>query len=65
VVAPRCQEIRDSANSNAAVLQAGYGVAATDIGALQTAIDIYRPLISKPREAVAGRKEDRLSSPND
>src|ERR1700724_609872 len=46
-VAPRCQEIRDLANSNAAAL-ADFGLTGTDITALQTAIDEYKALITKP-----------------
>jgi hypothetical protein len=56
VIAPRCQQIHDLANTNQAAL-ADYGVAKEDITALQTAIDAYMPLITKPREAVVGRKE--------
>ena len=54
-VAPRCQEIRDLANTNAAALVA-FGVTAADITALQTAIDDYKALMTKPREAVVARK---------
>lgn len=57
VVAPRCQEIHDFANTNAAALQSGYGVEAADIAAQQAAIDAFKPLLTKPREAVVARKE--------
>jgi hypothetical protein len=56
LVGPRCQEIHELANTNAAAL-AKYGVAAADITALQTAIDAYTSVLTKPREAVVGRKE--------
>ena len=57
VVAPRCQEIHELANSNAAALQTGYGTDAADIAALQTVIEEFKALISKPREAIVGRKD--------
>jgi hypothetical protein len=56
LIGPRCQEIHDLADTNAAAL-VSYGVEAADITALQTLIDAYQPLISTPRQAVAGRKE--------
>ncbi len=56
VVGPTCQQIYDLANTNQAAL-ADYGVEKADITALKTAIDAYSLLISKPREAVVGRKE--------
>src|SRR5947209_1866696 len=55
VIAPRCQEIRDLADSNAAAL-VPYGVEAADITALKTLVDDYKALIAKPREAVVSRK---------
>ena len=57
VVAPRCQEICDFANANDKTLQTGYGTEEADVTALQGAIDLYKPLITKPREAVVSRKE--------
>ena len=60
VIAPRCQQIHDLANTNQAAL-ADYGVAKEDITALQTAIDAYMPLITKPREGARrekGRSEE-------
>ena len=56
VVAPVCQQIHDLANTNAAGL-VDYGVAAEDITALKTAINTYTTVLTKPREAVVGRKE--------
>jgi len=56
VVAPRCQQIHDLASANAAALLT-YGVAAADITTLQSVIDAYTAVLSKPREAVVGRKE--------
>jgi hypothetical protein len=56
VVAPRCQEIHDLASAKTAAL-ANYGVTAADIAALQTAIDAYTAVLTKPLEAVVGRKE--------
>ncbi len=55
-IAPRCQEVHDLANTNAAAL-APFGVSAGDIAALQSAIDDYKTLLSKPREAIGARKE--------
>jgi len=54
-IGPRCQEICALAQANAASL-AAFGVSAADIAALQTAINDFTPLITKPREAVVGRK---------
>jgi hypothetical protein len=56
LVAPRCQEIYALVNTNTAAL-ANYGVTAADITALQAAIDAYTDVLTKPREAVVGRKE--------
>jgi hypothetical protein len=56
VVAPRCQQIHDLASANAAALVT-YGVTAADITTLQSVIDAYTAVLSKPREAVVGRKE--------
>ncbi len=55
-IAPRCQEIHDLANTNAAAL-APYGTDAADITALQTAIDDFKESMTKPRQAVVGRKQ--------
>ena len=56
LVAPRCQQVHYLANTNAAAL-VPYGVAAADITTLQTAIDAYTAVLTKPREAVIGRTE--------
>jgi hypothetical protein len=46
-----CQDIHDAAADNAAAI-APYGVTASDILALQGAIDVYRPLTGKTRMTV-------------
>lgn len=56
LIAPRCQEIHDLANTNAAAI-APLGTTATDITALQAAIDAFGSLLTKPREAIGARKE--------
>jgi hypothetical protein len=55
-IAPHCQQIHDLANANQAAL-ADYGVTKEDITALQTAITAYTDVLTKPRQAVVGRKE--------
>ena len=57
VIAPRCQEIHTFANANRAELETGYGVETESIVNLQTAINEFKPLISKAREAIVNRKE--------
>lgn len=56
VIGPTCQQIYDLANANQAGLT-DYGVVKEDVMALKTAIDAYTGLLTKPREAVVGRKE--------
>ena len=56
VVGPHCQQVYDLANANQAAL-VDYGVAKEDVTALKAAIDLFMGLITKPREAVVGRKE--------
>lgn len=56
VIAPRCQEVHNLANTNAAAL-ADFGTTAADIAALQTAINEFTALVTKPREAIGERKE--------
>jgi hypothetical protein len=56
LIAPRCQQIHDLAKENAGALLT-YGVTAADITTLQTVIDAYTAVLTKPREAVVARKE--------
>lgn len=55
MIGPRCQEIHDLANDNSLGI-APFGTTAADITALQTAIDDFKPLITKPREAIVEKK---------
>lgn len=58
VVGPRCQEIHDLAETNAADLTSGFNTdAVADTAALQAAIDAYSPLVGTPRQAKGVTKE--------
>jgi hypothetical protein len=55
VIGPRCQEIHDLADEHATDIQP-FGTSKADITALQAAIDLYTPLVTKPRQAIGARK---------
>ena len=57
VIGPRCKEIYEYAQTNKTVLETGYGVDAADIAKLNTAIEDFTGLLTKPRQAVVARKE--------
>jgi hypothetical protein len=55
VIGPHCQQIHDLANENADGILP-FGTTKSDIASLQTAIDAYTPLVTKPRQAIVARK---------